>query len=449
MATQQKKTRVGMISLGCAKNQVDGEMLMAALEENGFELSDDVGICDIAIINTCGFIESAKKESIEEILELCKLKEEGRIQKIVVTGCLAQRYQEEIRREIPEVDAVLGIGANGEIASYLKKMWEENTVVESFPPKTEMPLCGSRTLTTPSYYAYLKIAEGCSNGCSYCAIPKIRGPYRSRPMESILAEAKGLAENGCRELVIIAQDTSRYGLDLYGELRLPQLLTELSHLENIRWIRLLYCYPDYITDELLTVIRDVKKVVPYIDLPLQHVSGKILKAMNRGGDRASLTEQIRHIREMVPGITLRTTLITGFPGETEEDFNELAEFVHEMKFERLGCFAYSQEEGTPAAALPDQLPQEVKEHREEVIMEDQMVIMLEKGEEMVGKTVEVLTEGFDRYAECYFGRTQADAPDVDGKVFFVAQRKKPHYGQFVHVKITECVDGDLYGELAR
>lgn len=449
MATQQKKTRVGMISLGCAKNQVDGEMLMAALEENGFELSDDVGICDIAIINTCGFIESAKKESIEEILELCKLKEEGRIQKIVVTGCLAQRYQEEIRREIPEVDAVLGIGANGEIASYLKKMWDDNTTVESFPPKTEMPLCGSRTLTTPSYYAYLKIAEGCSNGCSYCAIPKIRGPYRSRPMESILAEAKGLAENGCRELVIIAQDTSRYGLDLYGELRLPQLLTELSHLENIRWIRLLYCYPDYITDELLTVIRDVKKVVPYIDLPLQHVSGKILKAMNRGGDRASLTEQIRHIREMVPGITLRTTLITGFPGETEEDFNELAEFVHEMKFERLGCFAYSQEEGTPAAALPDQLPQEVKEHREEVIMEDQMAIMLEKGEEMVGKTVEVLTEGFDRYAECYFGRTQADAPDVDGKVFFVAQRKKPHYGQFVHVKITECVDGDLYGELAR
>ena len=396
MATQQKKTRVGMISLGCAKNQVDGEMLMAALEENGFELSDDVGICDIAIINTCGFIESAKKESIEEILELCKLKEEGRIQKIVVTGCLAQRYQEEVRREIPEVDAVLGIGATGEIASYLKKMWDDNTTVESFPPKTEMPLCGSRTLTTPSYYAYLKIAEGCSNGCSYCAIPKIRGPYRSRPMESILAEAKGLAENGCRELVIIAQDTSRYGLDLYGELRLPQLLTELSHLENIRWIRLLYCYPDYITDELLTVIRDVKKVVPYIDLPLQHVSGKILKAMNRGGDRAALTEQIRHIREMVPGITLRTTLITGFPGETEEDFNELAEFVHEMKFERLGCFAYSQEEGTPAAALPDQLPQEVKEHREEVIMEDQMVIMLEKGEEMVGKTVEVLTEGFDR-----------------------------------------------------
>ena len=449
MATQQKKTRVGMISLGCAKNQVDGEMLMAALEENGFELSDDVGICDIAIINTCGFIESAKKESIEEILELCKLKEEGRIQKIVVTGCLAQRYQEEVRREIPEVDAVLGIGANGEIASYLKKMWDDNTTVESFPPKTEMPLCGSRTLTTPSYYAYLKIAEGCSNGCSYCAIPKIRGPYRSRPMESILAEAKGLAENGCRELVIIAQDTSRYGLDLYGELRLPQLLTELSHLENIRWIRLLYCYPDYITDELLTVIRDVKKVVPYIDLPLQHVSGKILKAMNRGGDRAALTEQICHIREMVPGITLRTTLITGFPGETEEDFNELAEFVHEMKFERLGCFAYSQEEGTPAAALPDQLPQEVKEHREEVIMEDQMVIMLEKGEEMVGKTVEVLTEGFDRYAECYFGRTQADAPDVDGKVFFVAHRKKPHYGQFVHVKITECVDGDLYGELAR
>lgn len=449
MATQQKKTRVGMISLGCAKNQVDGEMLMAALKENGFELSDDVGICDIAIINTCGFIESAKKESIEEILELCKLKEEGRIQKIVVTGCLAQRYQEEIRREIPEVDAVLGIGANGEIASYLKKMWDDNTAVESFPPKTEMPLCGSRTLTTPSYYAYLKIAEGCSNGCSYCAIPKIRGSYRSRPMESILAEAKGLAENGCRELVIIAQDTSRYGLDLYGELRLPQLLTELSHLENIRWIRLLYCYPDYITDELLTVIRDVKKVVPYIDLPLQHVSGKILKAMNRGGDRAALTEQIRHIREMVPGITLRTTLITGFPGETEEDFNELAEFVHEMKFERLGCFAYSQEEGTPAAALPDQLPQEVKEHREEVIMENQMAIMLEKGEEMVGKTVEVLTEGFDRYAECYFGRTQADAPDVDGKVFFVAQRKKPHYGQFVHVKITECVDGDLYGELAR
>ena len=451
MAAEQnkKKVKVGMISLGCAKNQVDGEMLMASLEENGFELSDDVGICDIAIVNTCGFIESAKKESIEEILELCKLKEEGRIKKIVVAGCLAQRYQEEIRKEIPEADAVLGIGANGQIAEHLKKLWEEGTPVECFPPKTEMPLCGSRTLTTPSYYAYLKIAEGCSNGCSYCAIPMIRGGYRSRPMESIIAEAKGLAENGCRELVIIAQDTSRYGLDLYGELRLPQLLTELCHIDSLRWIRLLYCYPDTITDELLKVMRENKKVLPYIDLPLQHVSGRVLKAMNRQGDRESITKLIAHIREQVPGITLRTTLITGFPGETEEDFAELAEFVHETKFDRLGCFAYSQEEGTPAARLPGQLPQEVKEHREELIMEDQMAIMMEKGEAMVGKTVEVLTEGFDRYAECYFGRTAADAPDVDGKVFFVAQKKKPHYGQFVRVKITECIDGDLYGELAR
>lgn len=437
--------KVGMVSLGCAKNQVDGEVLMASLKNAGYELCDDAALADVAIVNTCGFIESAKAESIEEILELVTLKKEGRIKKIVVTGCLSERYQEQIRKEIPEVDAAVGIGANGEIAEIIGQVMAGETP-EVFPDKEKMPLCGDRELSTPSYFAYLKIAEGCDNRCTYCAIPLIRGGYRSRSMESIVEEAEKLAAGGAKELIVIAQDTSRYGLDLYGELKLPELLRRLCTIDGVRWIRLLYCYPDTITDELLDVMASEEKIVKYIDLPLQHASGRVLRAMNRRGDRESLTQLIAHMREKIPGLILRTTLITGFPGETEEDFAELSQFVQDVRFDRLGCFAYSQEEGTPAAELPDQVEEDVKNHRAEIIMEQQMEIMQQKGEAMIGKAVTVLTEGFDRYAECYFGRTVADSPDIDGKVFFTAAGNKPYFGQFVKVRIDDCIDCDLTGQ---
>lgn len=434
--------KVGMVSLGCAKNQVDGEMLMASLKNAGFELSDDAALADVAIVNTCGFIESAKQESIDEILELATLKKEGRIKKLVVTGCLAERYREEIHKELPEVDGVFGIGANGDIAACIESVMQG--FAERFPEKEKMPLCGDRELSTPSYFAYLKIAEGCDNRCTYCAIPLIRGGFRSRTMESIEEEARALVENGARELILIAQDTSRYGLDLYGEYALAKLLRRLCKIEKLRWLRVLYCYPDAITDELLDTIAEEEKIVKYIDLPLQHASGRILKAMNRRGDRESLTALLQKIRERIPGVTLRTTLITGFPGETEADFTELAEFVKDVQFERLGCFAYSQEEDTPAAELPDQIDEDVKNHRAELIMDSQMNIMDRLGEKQVGRDIEVLTEGFDRYAECWFGRSAMDAPDIDGKVFFTAE-KKPYFGEFVTVHIDEAVDCDLFG----
>ena len=439
--------KVGMVSLGCAKNQVDGEVLMASLKNAGFETVDDAARADIAIVNTCGFIESAKKESIEEILELAQLKKEGKIQKLVVTGCLGERYQQEIHKELPELDAVIGIGANGEIAELLTKMMEEDAYVESFPEKSSMPLCGQRELTTPSYFAYVKIAEGCDNRCTYCAIPLIRGGYRSRTMESIEEECKALVENGARELVLIAQDTSRYGIDLYGEYSLAKLMERLCKIEKLHWLRVLYCYPDSITDELLEVMAREEKIVPYMDLPLQHASGPILKAMNRRGDRESLTALMKKIREKVPGVVLRTTIITGFPGETEEDFTQVAEFLKDVQFERMGCFAYSQEEDTPAAELPDQIDEEVKERRAEILMGDQMALMDAQGQELIGQTLEVLVEGFDRYAECWFGRSYRDAPDIDGKVFFTTGGKRPRLGSFVQVEITDCMDADLTGQL--
>lgn len=438
--------KVGMISLGCAKNQVDGELLMAKLKAAGYELVDDVAMADVAIVNTCGFIESAQKESIDEILELGMLKKEGRIKKLVATGCLAERFQGEMRKELPELDGVLGIGANEDPVKYLRDMLESGPI-EAFPEKEKLPLSGDRELTTPSWSAYLKIAEGCDNRCSYCAIPYIRGGYRSRTMEDIEQEARALAQNGAKELVLIAQDTTRYGIDLYGEYSLAKLLKRLSGIEGIKWLRVLYCYPDAITDELLEVMADEEKVLPYIDIPLQHCSGKVLRAMNRRGDMESLEALIEKIRSKVPGVILRTTLITGFPGETEEDFTQLSEFVKTVKFDRLGCFTYSREEGTPAASLPDQLDQEEKERRAGIIAEQQMDITGEKGEALIGKTVEVLVEGFDRYAECWFGRSYMDAPDVDGKVFFTAPEKRPTLGSFVQVKIEDCMEGDLTGSL--
>lgn len=438
--------KVGMISLGCAKNQVDGEVFMASLKAAGYELVDDVAMADVAIVNTCGFIESAKKESIDEILELALLKKEGRIKKLVATGCMAERYQQEMRKEIPELDGVLGIGANADPAAYLRRLLDEGSV-EAFPPKDKLPLCGERELITPSWSAYLKIAEGCGNRCSYCAIPLIRGGYRSRPMEDIEAEARALVADGAKELVLIAQDTTRYGIDLYGAYSLAELLRRLCQIEDLRWLRVLYCYPDAITDGLLEVMAQEEKVLPYIDLPLQHCSGKILRAMNRRGDRDSLAALIEKIRAKVPGVVLRTTLITGFPGEKEEDFTELAEFVKETGFDWLGCFPYSQEEDTPAAELPDQVDQEEKERRAEIIMDTQIDSMDRKCQGYVGQTLEVLVEGFDRYAECWFGRSYRNAPDVDGKVFFTTNGRRPALGHFVQVEIEDWMNGDLTGSL--
>ncbi|MGN0550948.1 MAG: 30S ribosomal protein S12 methylthiotransferase RimO [Acutalibacteraceae bacterium] len=437
---------VGMISLGCAKNIVDAEMMLFTLRQAGYKIIEDPAMADVAIINTCGFIESAKQESIEEILELAKLKKEGRIKAIVVTGCLSERYQHDVMKELYEVDAVVGIGANTQIADIIAKCLEGKKI-ESFPDKAKMPLDGGRIQSTPFYYAYLKVADGCDNRCTYCAIPLIRGGFRSRKMEELISEAKTLAENGVTELIVIAQDTTRYGEDIYGSLMLPKLLKELCKIEKLKWIRILYCYPDRITDELLDVIASEDKILKYIDLPLQHCNGKILKSMNRHGNKESLTSLIKRIREKIPGVVLRTTLITGFPGETEDDFTELSEFVNEIKFERLGCFAYSQEEDTPAAEFENQLDEDVKNKRQEIIMEQQYPIMEQYCKSLIGKTVEVVTEGFDKFAQCYFGRSFADSPDVDGKVFFNTNGRKPSLGEYVNVLIDDFIDCDPIGTM--
>lgn len=438
-------TKIGMVSLGCAKNRVDAEMLLFTLKQEGFEIVADPAMSDVAIVNTCGFIEDAKQESIDEILELAELKKEGRIKAIIVTGCLAERYQTEILKELYEIDAVVGIGANSNIANIVREVLKGKKV-EEFPDKLCLDINAPRLRSTPFYYAYLKIAEGCDNCCTYCAIPKIRGKFRSRKIEDIVEEAKGLVNNGVKELILIAQDTSRYGKDLYKKRMLPELLRELCKIDSNFYIRVLYCYPDRMTDELIDTIASEPKVLKYIDLPLQHASGKLLKRMNRHGDREVLTELINKLRTKIPNLTIRTTFITGFPGETEEDFTELSEFVRDMRFDRMGCFAYSPEEDTPAAEFPDQIDDEVKKHRRDIIMEQQAEIMAEKCESMIGKTIKVLFEGFDRYAECYYGRSSADAPEVDGKVFFTVEGKKPAVGDIIDVEITDYIDVDLIGE---
>lgn len=433
---------VGLVSLGCAKNQVDGEMLLAALESGGFQAVSPEE-ADIVLINTCGFIDSAKKESIEAILDFAQLKAQGQVKKLVVTGCLAERYREEIHKELPEVDGVFGIGANGDMAACVKEMLASG-FTQRFPEKSAMPLCGARRLSTQPFTAYLKIAEGCDNRCTYCAIPLIRGGYRSRTLESIEEEARQLVSGGVKELVLIAQDTTRYGLDLYGRYALAQLLTRLCAIEGLAWLRVLYCYPDSITDELLDVMAREEKVVPYMDIPLQHASGKILRAMNRRGSRESLTALMEKIRQKVPGVVLRTTLITGFPGETQEDFEELAQFVKDVAFQRLGCFPYSQEEGTPAAQLPGQLDEEEKERRAQLITETQLGIMERQGQELIGRRLTVLTEGFEEESGAWFGRSYMDAPDVDGRVYFTAAQP-PAPGDFVEVLVEDCLDGEIFG----
>ena len=440
----ENEIKVGMISLGCAKNRVDAEMMLYSLKQAGFTIVADPAFGDAVIVNTCGFIEDAKQESIDEILELASLKKEGRIKTIIVTGCLAERYQKEVMKELYEVDAVVGIGGNADIAEIVKNTLEGKKQ-EIFPEKTMLPLSGSRIRSTPYYYAYLKVAEGCDNHCTYCAIPMIRGRFRSRREEEILYEAKELAAKGVKELIVVAQDTTRYGEDLYGEPRLAELLTKLCRIDEIKYIRVLYCYPERITDELIEVFANEDKLLKYIDIPMQHCNGRILKLMNRRGDRESLTALVKKLRERIKGVVLRTTVMTGFPSETKEEFEELAAFVREMKFERLGCFAYSAEEDTPAAKMKDQIDEATKKHRQEIIMEQQQLVMADYAKNMIGRSINVLCEGFDRYGDCFFGRSSADAPEVDGKVFFVAEGEKPKIGEIVRVDITDTLDCDLMG----
>ncbi len=365
---------VTLLSLGCAKNRVDAEILLYNLKDAGYNIVSSVSLADVVIVNTCGFIDDAKKESIDEILSVAELKNRGLIKAIIVTGCLAERYKNEVLKEIPEVDAVIGIGANNNIADVVDKAIM-GVKTEDFPNKLLLPLNGKRIQTTPKYYAYLKVADGCDNRCTYCAIPLIRGKFRSRRMEDILSEAEYLAKNGVKELLVIAQDTTRYGEDIYGELKLPELLKKLCKIDGIKWIRILYCYPDRITDELIDVISKEEKVLNYIDIPLQHCNKRILKLMNRNGDKESLTNLLKKIRQKIPDVILRTTFICGFPGETDEEFNELAEFSKEIKFERMGCFMYSQEEGTPASYMDNQVDNEVKFRMQEILMEEQMRII--------------------------------------------------------------------------
>lgn len=437
---------VGIVSLGCAKNRVDAEMMMYQLNNAGFKLKEDPAMADAVIVNTCGFIESAKQESINEILELAELKKEGKIKTIIVTGCLAQRYQSEVMKELSEVDAVIGIGKNTDIAEVVQKALDGEKV-ESYPDKMELPMDGGRVQSTEPHWAYLKIADGCDNCCTYCAIPLIRGGFRSRKMENIIEEAKHLVKNGVKEINVIAQDTTRYGEDLYGELKLAELLRKLCEIEELQWIRVLYCYPDRLTDELLDTIREEDKIVNYIDLPLQHCDGRILRAMNRRGDKESLIELVEHIREKIPGVVLRTTLIAGFPGETDEDFESLSDFVAQTRFERLGCFAYSKEEDTPAALMENQVDEDVKARRAELISEQEALIMNDFCESKIGEEIDVLVDGFDRYADCFFGRSAFDAPEVDPVVFFTANDRKPRAGEIVRVQITDHVDCDLTGEM--
>ena len=436
--------KVAIVSLGCPKNQIDAEMMLKKLSDAGYTIVGEAMNADIVIVNTCGFIEDAKKEAIDSILEMADLKEDGCIEKILVTGCLAQRYGEDILKEFPEVNGVIGIGANGDIVDACEKLYSRFTY-SSFPCNEELPLEGERVLSTPPYTAYLKIAEGCSNCCSYCAIPSIRGKFRSRDMDSIVSEAKTLAEGGVKELIVVAQDTTKYGEDLYGEYKLPELLGELNKIDGIEWIRLLYCYPDKVTDELITAIAENEKVCNYIDIPMQHVNGDVLKSMNRPGDRESLTALVEKLRERIPDIVIRTTFITGFPGETEEAFTELSEFVNEMKLDRVGCFAYSREEGTPAYDFPDQIETEVASQRAEIIMEQQFSIADNKLDEYIGKTLDVLVEGYDPYTDSYYGRTYMDAPEIDNMVVLTSGYRIDD-GDIVPVEIINKEEYTLIGE---
>lgn len=496
-----RKTKIGFISLGCPKNQTDTEIMLHELMEAGYEITPEDIKADIIIVNTCAFITSAKKEAIDNILDAAWLKKK-RLRGLIVTGCLAERYREQLLTEMPEIDAVLGTGSIHDIVDAVRSVDErtrnakkisgdggiidgdadvdaENAIYESactdasdsgcdscgescteeihtdgtdisekyrsFRPQEELRLGGDRIVTTPEYFAYLKIAEGCDNRCTYCVIPSLRGRFRSRGIDELVEEAKTLEKIGVKELILVAQDTSRYGVDLYGEYSLAKLIRAITENTDIPWIRLLYCYPDKITDELVAELRDNDRLVKYIDIPIQHISDDILKRMNRHGGSDVIKDAIGRLRREVPGIVIRTTAIVGFPGETEEQFAELCEYVKEAEFEHFGAFTYSREEDTPAYNMPDQIDEQVKQDRYDAVMKLQMHINDKQNRKKLGKKIRVLCEGFDPVAEAFYGRSYADAPEIDGKIYFSSDKRIPE-GEFVDVLITEILDYDLVGK---
>ena len=442
--------KVGFVSLGCPKNQLDTEVMLHEVLAAGYEITPEETEADVVIVNTCGFIESAKREAIENILDVAWLKKHRSLKALIVTGCLAERYRESIFDELPEVDAVLGVGSIHNIVEAIAAVTtgkkKKSQKYSSFEDKEQVRLGGDRVLTTPEYTAYLKIAEGCDNRCAYCAIPSIRGRFRSRPIEDIVAEAKQLEALGVKELTIVAQDTTRYGKDLYGEYRLDKLLRAITDNTSTPWIRLLYCYPDKVTDGLISEIRDNPRILKYIDLPIQHISDHMLTAMNRHGDSAMVRDVVAKLRREIPDIVIRTTFIVGFPGETEEDFEELCEFVKEAKFEHAGVFTYSREEDTPAYDFEDQIDEQVKQDRMDMLMREQLEINEARNRSMIGKVVNVLCEEFDPVSDVHFGRSEADAPEIDGKVYFRSDvRIAP--GSLVKVKVRDVLDYDLIGRI--
>lgn len=436
--------KVSLVSLGCSKNLVDAEEMMGILENCGFEIVPDEADADIMIINTCAFIDDAKQESIDCIMEHIEYKKKEPERVLVVTGCMSQRYKEEILKEIPEIDIVIGTNEYDKIADILNAHTKGKPEIHC---SDEYMSCDGlqRVITTPEYMAYIKIAEGCDNNCTYCVIPSIRGKYRSRNIESIVKEAKGLVQKGVRELIVIAQDTTRYGIDLYGEYMLPKLLNELCEIDGLHWIRLHYCYPEFVTDELIDTIARQEKICKYMDIPIQHCNDRILKLMGRRTNKKEISEIIQKLREKIPEVVIRTSLIAGFPTESDEEFDELREFVTEMEFDRLGAFSYSQEEGTAAARLDGQLAEEEKKNRQELIMIDQVAVSEELNSKKVGKVFEVLVEGHDNIIKQYYGRTYGDSAEIDGKVFFTSKEKLAA-GEFVDVEITDYMEYDLYGE---
>jgi len=481
--SDKKKFKIGFISLGCSKNQIDTEIMLKILADNGYEIVVEDIHADVIIINTCAFIESAKKEAIDNVLDVAWLKKNRNLKGIIVCGCLAERYREEVLKELPEIDALIGVfsihdivEAVGHIESPLPPFQKgaNNEKYISLKPQDGFVLGGERILTTPDYMAYIKIAEGCDNYCSYCVIPSIRGRFKSRKIEDIIKEAGELADIGVKELCIVAQDITRYGEDLYGGYKLPELLNKLCEIDGIKWLRLLYCYPDKITDELIETIKNQDKILKYIDMPIQHINENILKSMNRSGGSEAIKSALKRLRENIPNITIRTTVILGFPGETREIFGELCEFIKEAKFERLGSFMYSAEEGTPAANFENQVTEKEKERRQKLVMSIQERISYNINQKKVGKTVKVLCEGFDRVGEIYYGRSADDAPEIDGKIYFTQSppppfntrtssgkganvgdahpgvprksRQQINEGDFVDVKIERVLDYDLFGE---
>ena len=435
--------KIGFISLGCSKNTIDTEMMLAHLDNAGHEITANAQEADIILINTCGFIGDAREESIETIKEMSRCKKTGKLKKLIVTGCLAERWRDKLMQKIPEIDAVVGLSEIHRIIETIKASLE-NEKYAAFGDYEKTPIDGERMLSDDSPSVFLRISEGCDNRCSYCAIPQIRGRYRSRTMESIIEEAQDLEAAGAKELNLIAEDTSRYGTDLYRENKLPELLRRLAQETTIPWIRLFYCYPDRITDELIAEIRDNPRVLPYLDMPIQHINDSVLKRMHRGGNRKQIETVIKKLRKEIPDMVIRSTVIVGFPGETDEQFNELLDFVKNYRLNRLGAFTYSREEGTPAFDMPDQIAPEIKRQRYEILMETQAEISFESQQAVIGKTREVICEGFDEEEKLFFGRDFSNGLDIDGKVFFTSDNPI-NIGDFVRIKITDADEYDLFG----